>query len=361
MKTVIAMSGGVDSSVAALLLKQRGHHVIGISLRLTEDSLKKQKGRCCSFNDLSDARQICNHLNIPFYVIDLQKKFKETVIKPFVQTYKNGQTPIPCIPCNDSIKFGYLYKIASNLGAKLATGHYAKIVNYKGILTISKPKDNSRDQTYYLYGINPNIIQNLYFPLGELYKKETREMAKLNGLKVFDKTDSNEICFVPDGKHAKIVEKYSKKIPTGNFVNTELEIISKHNGIHNFTIGQRRGLGINGTKHPLYVADINPISRDIIVSNHANLYCSKIKIGKVNTLVPMSMWPEIIYAQIRSQHKSQKARWLLCDNELYFEFFEPIFAVALGQALVVYDENVLLGGGTITGRLDGFFPRISKN
>ncbi len=359
MKIVVAMSGGVDSSVAALLLKQQGYQIIGISLRLTDNSEQKDKNRCCSFNDLTDARQVCDQLSIPFYVIDLRREFLENVIKPFALIYKSGKTPIPCITCNDLIKFGYLYKTAIKLKAQLATGHYAKIISYKGVLTIARPVDKTRDQTYYLYGTNSEIIQNLHFPLGIFHKREIREIAKQNQIKVYSKSDSNEICFVPNGNHATIVEKYAANIPAGSLINTDLTTISKHEGIHNFTIGQRRGLKIGGLKERSYVVDINPISNDVTIGSRSHLSCSKIKINKINILVPTSMWPKIVYVQIRSQHVAQRAHWqaIKDHNEIYLTFLESIFSISLGQSSAIYDENILLGGGIINGRLDGDFPR----
>lgn len=361
MKIVVAMSGGVDSSVAALLLKEQGHEVIGVSLRLAPDdsgSLEKRQGRCCSVDDMTDARQVCDQLEIPFYAIDSRDKFKSVVFDPFVQAYRSGQTPIPCLACNHEVKFGDLYKTAQALGAQLATGHYAKIVTYNGVKTLARPQDQARDQTYYLYGTDPEVVQDLFLPLGELHKPEVREIAKKIGMKVHDKPDSHEICFVPDGNHARVIENASGPVPSGNMVNSEGEKVSEHSGIHHFTIGQRRGIGI-GLGERNYVVDLDAENQIVTLGPRTALACSKISAGPLKTIVPIKLWPNQVQVQIRARHQPQSATWLIQENgEIVFEFVQPAYAVALGQAAVAYDGEAMLGGAIITGRLDGKFARM---
>ncbi|MBH1988933.1 MAG: tRNA 2-thiouridine(34) synthase MnmA [Myxococcaceae bacterium] len=362
MKIVVALSGGVDSSVAALLLKEQGHEVIGVSLRLAPDdhgSLEKREGRCCSIDDMTDARQICDRLQIPFYAIDSRERFKEIVFEPFVKAYRSGQTPIPCLACNHEVKFGDLYQTAKALGASLATGHYAKIVTYQGHKTLSRPLDRSRDQTYYLYGTDPEVIQHLHLPLADLPKPQVRALAQKMGLKVHDKPDSHEICFVPDGDHAKVVENASGPMPTGEMRRSDGQHIQNHSGIHHFTIGQRRGIGI-GLGERSYVVDLDPTEQIVTLGPKSALACSKVSASPIKAIVPTADWPKEVWVQIRSRHEPQRAHWSIDPNgELVFEFFEPAHAIALGQAAVAYDGDVLLGGGILTGRLDGKFARKS--
>ncbi|MEI6806116.1 MAG: tRNA 2-thiouridine(34) synthase MnmA [Myxococcaceae bacterium] len=360
MKIVVAMSGGVDSSVAALLLKEQGHEVIGVSLRLAPDdngSLQKRQGRCCSIDDMTDARQVCDKLEIPFYAIDSRDKFKSVVFDPFVKAYRAGQTPIPCLACNHEVKFGDLYKTAKALGASLATGHYAKVVDYNGVKTLARPHDQARDQTYYLYGTEPEVVQHLYLPLGELNKPDVREVAKKMGMAVHDKPDSHEICFVPDGNHARVIEAASGPMPAGEMQNLDGKKVSEHTGIHNFTIGQRRGIGI-GLGERNYVVDLNAENQVVTLGPKSALACSKVSAGPLRTIVPTELWPTQVQVQIRARHQPQAATWSIADNgEIIFDFLEPAYAVALGQAAVAYDGDVMLGGALITGRLDGKFAR----
>jgi len=362
-KVVAAMSGGVDSAVAAYLLKQQGFEVIGITLKLAPDSpgeIIERQGRCCSLDDMTDARQVCDKLGIPFYAIDAQAKFKETVFDPFVKAYEKGITPIPCLACNHTVKFGDLYKTAQSLKAGLATGHYARVVDYKGHLSLARPVDLDRDQTYYLYGTDPQILTTLYFPLGELKKPEVRRIAQEIGLAVHDKKDSHEICFVPDGNHARVVEKALGRTFSGEIKSAEGEILGQHAGIHKFTIGQRRGLGI-ASKNRLFVADINSDNQEVILAPKATLACKKVQVSDLRTLVPQNLWPEVVSVKIRARSSAEEACVSFFDSAkrvMKLEFARDLYGVALGQAAVIYDGDIMLGGGILSGRLDGAFTRV---
>jgi len=354
------MSGGVDSAVAAFLLKEQGHEVIGVTLRLAPDQDEKVErvGRCCSIDDMTDARQVCNVIGIPFYAIDAQAKFKESVFDPFVKAYQNGITPIPCLECNHTVKFGDLFATAQSLNAGLATGHYARVVPYKGSLSLARPFDKDRDQTYYLYGTKPEVLPDLYFPLGELNKPEVRSLAKKIGLLVHDKKDSHEICFVPDGNHAGVVERALKKSFKGLIKDEEGRVLGEHKGVHYYTIGQRRGLGI-ASKDRLFVADIDAKSQDVVLAKTEALSCRIVQVSKLKELVPRALWPQMVLVKIRARSEAKEAVVKTLDERtLELSFLHDHHAVALGQAAVIYDGDTVLGGGILSGRLDGAFPRI---
>lgn len=355
------MSGGVDSAVAAYLLKEQGYDVVGITLRLAPDPVGEQierVGRCCSIDDMIDARRVCEKIGIPFYAIDAQAKFKEVVFDPFVRDYQNGITPIPCLACNHTVKFGDLLASAEELDAGLATGHYARIVDYHGQLSIARPYDLDRDQTYYLYGTKPESLAKLQFPLGELKKPEVRAIAQKIGLAVHDKKDSHEICFVPDGDHAKVVEKALGKTFSGSIVDEEGRNLGEHRGVHKFTIGQRRGLGVASSGR-LFVADIDGKSQQVVLAEKNALAVTKVAVSDFRALVPAKHWPEKISVKIRARSQAEIAQVEQIEGSKFiFKFAAPVFGVALGQAAVVYDGDVMLGGGILNGRLDGAFPRV---
>lgn len=358
-KIVIAMSGGVDSAVAAYLLKSSGFEVIGVSLRLAPEQkdTHTRQGRCCSIDDLIDARQVCMKLDIPFYAIDSQAKFKEKVFDPFIKAYQQGLTPIPCLSCNHSIKFGDLYDTAQSLQSSLATGHYARIVDYKGHLTIARPKDLDRDQSYYLYGTNPDSLSNIHFPLADYHKDQVRVMAKKIGLLIHDKKDSHEICFVADGDHGKVIEKVSGMSTKGDIVDEHNNVIGKHDGIHHFTIGQRRGLNVS-SKHRLFIVDIDHDQQKIVLGEKASLACSEVMVSHFRYLVPKKLWPDQVQVKVRARASMENASIIDTNSEdIKLKFTKPSLAIALGQAAVIYDNDIMLGGGILSARLDGAFKR----
>lgn len=309
-KIVVAMSGGVDSAVAAYLLKAAGHEVIGATLRLAPDdssSLIQRQGRCCSADDMTDARQVCELLDIPFYAIDSRNRFKEKVFDPFIAAYRQGQTPIPCLACNHDIKFGDLFATATRLDALLATGHYARIVDYQGHKAIGRPVDKDRDQTYYLHGVENAVLERLLLPLGEFDKPFIRALAEKIGLKVSKKPDSQEICFVPDGNHARIVEKVSGPLPEGNLVHINGKKIGSHKGIHHFTIGQRRGVGV-GIGEKAYVVDIDPTTHQVTLGPKETLLNEQIVAHELREQVPHAFWPTEVSVQIGHELRQRELR-----------------------------------------------------
>jgi tRNA-specific 2-thiouridylase len=357
---VVALSGGVDSAVAAWLLKEAGHEVTGVSLRLAPDdpgAPRAKAGRCCSVDDMTDARQLCDALDVPFYAIDARDRFRESVFEPFVEGWRRGLTPIPCLACNHEVKFGDLWRTARELGAKLATGHYASLVEVGGHRTLARPADAARDQTYYLYGTAPEVVRDLLLPLGGLDKPLVRALAERAGVPVFDKPDSQEICFVPDGDHARVVEQAGGPGRGGIIRHLDGRELRRHEGVHHFTVGQRRGLNV-ALGERVFVVDVDADSGVVTVGPREALGCTRALAEELRTIVPPEAWPEVVQVQVRARHKAQPARWSLDDDgglELRFE--EPVDGVAPGQAAVVYAGDALLGGGLLSARLDGALPR----
>jgi len=367
-RVVVALSGGVDSSVAAWLLKEQGHEVIGVSLRLAPDdgdSLAVRHGRCCSHDDMTDARRVADVVGAPFYAIDARDRFKEAVFDPFIKAYREGRTPIPCLACNHEVKLGDLLKTARSLDAALATGHYVRNVvrvldDGSRIAAIARPVDGRRDQTYWLYGTPHDVVKDLIFPLGDLDKPLVRALAERAGLPVVaQKPDSQEICFVPDGDHAAVVERASGPLPGGEFVHIGGRPLGKHKGVHHFTVGQRRGTGVAspGDGEKLYVVDVDAISQRVILGPKEALATTTVQAGPLKTAQALSSWPRQITAQVRARHVPQSATWRVDGDSLVVVFDAAVTGVALGQALVVYDGDVVLGGGVITARKDGLVPR----
>lgn len=370
-RVVVAMSGGVDSAVAAFILREMGHEVIGVSLRLAPDdtsSLEARQGRCCSVDDMTDARRVADAIGIPFHAVDARARFKEAVFDPFVEAWRRGETPIPCLACNHEVKLGDLLHTARDLDAALATGHYVrKITRADGTFALARPADGSRDQTYYLYGTPHHVLTDLELPLGDLDKPLVRALAKRAGLPVFAKPDSQEICFVPDGDTAAVVERAGGRGRSGELVHIDGRRLKEHDGVHRFTVGQRRGTGVaqapgkdGAPAERLYVVDVDGASGRVTLGGREHLAVTRVKAAPLLLTAPLSTWPERVTVQVRARHEGQMARWRNDGDVLELVFDEPVHAVALGQAAVCYDGDVLLGGGILVERCDGAAPRRAE-
>jgi tRNA-specific 2-thiouridylase len=342
-RIVVAMSGGVDSSVAALLAARSGAEVIGVTLQLYDHGeAAKRSGACCAGQDIYDAAQVCETLGIAHYVLDYESRFREGVIERFADDYARGRTPVPCSLCNQGVKFTDLHGFARELGADaLVTGHYVRRVVRNGKAELHKGRDPARDQSYFLYGTTPEQLDLLRFPIGELPKDEVRAMAAETGLKVAAKPDSQDICFVPDGDYAGLVKRLRPETEApGEIVDLRGEVLGSHRGIVHFTVGQRRGLEIGGSAEPLYVVKIEPDTRRLVVGPKAALAVSEARVGSWNWLGEAQAEVEV---KVRSLSRPVPA--LLDDGVI--RFLTPEYGVAPGQAAVVYEGDRLLGGGWI--------------
>jgi len=351
-RVVIGMSGGVDSSVAAYLLKEQGYDVIGIMMKLTKDDFEivNTEGGCCSLSAANDARKIADLLDIPFYVLNFKEPFKINVIDYFIDEYIKGRTPNPCVMCNRTIKFSRLLDKARMLGADyIATGHYAEIVKKNDRYVLKVGKDKRKDQTYMLYSLNQDILEHTLMPCGQYTKEEIREIAKEIGMHVSSKRDSQEICFIPNKDHGDFIAKNSsKKIRTGNFIDKQGNILGRHKGIVYYTIGQRKGLGIAVGK-PLYVIDILQQENQVVLGDECDLFKSELIAKDLNFLPFDSLKEKMeVKAKIRYSAKPVHAEIEpLSDGTLHVIFAEKQRAITKGQSVVFYDGDYLLGGGII--------------
>ncbi len=350
-KVLCGMSGGVDSSVAAKLLLENNYDVSGATLRLYdgEDYEQKLTKTCCSLSDVEDARSVCLRLNIRHYVFNFKEIFEQQVINDFSQKYIDGLTPNPCIECNRHIKFDAMLKRADILGFDyIATGHYARIVKSGDRYLIQKPKDVNKDQTYVLYMLTSEQLKRIVFPLGDLTKSEVREIAEKNNFLNANKKDSQDICFIPDGKYAEFLKKRCGDFPSGNFVDTSGQVIGKHNGIINYTIGQRKGLNVSFGK-PMFVTNKNAANNTVVLGNSDDLFSKNVKIKNAVFSAFDNLNQSIkVTAKLRYSAKEAYAVLSKDENGNYnLAFSEPQRAVTPGQFAVIYDGDILLGGGEI--------------
>jgi tRNA-specific 2-thiouridylase len=352
LKVVVAMSGGVDSSVAAALLAEQGHDVIGVSMQLYDQSEGQTGfGTCCTIDDLYDARRVAAAIGIPHYIVNFENRFDEEVISNFIREYSVGRTPIPCAHCNAELKFSTLLDRALGFGADaLATGHYARIDRAAdGAYLLRRGADHSKDQSYFLFSLTQEQLARAHFPVGHLEKRTVREHAARLRLRVAAKPDSQEICFVPDGDYAGFIEKSAPELKRpGTLVNADGEVLGTHQGVHRFTIGQRKGLGLSAPA-PLYVLEIRPDAAEVVVGPRDALARTALTASRVNWIsgIPCERWTPV-RAQIRYKHSAAPARVrAFDDNRAELEFPEPQSAITPGQAVVFYDDEVCLGGGWI--------------
>lgn len=351
-RVLLGMSGGVDSSVSALLLKQSGYEVIGVTMMLWKQETQNSDGQL-EEGFINDAKKVCKNLNIPHYVVNFKQEFKCNIVNCFINEYKNGRTPNPCVDCNKCIKFGLLYEKAKELECDyIATGHYAKTEFSKKYnrYVLKKSKEEKKDQTYFLYQINQEVISHIIFPLQDFKEKEdTRNFAKENNLEVAKKPDSQEICFIPDGNYSEFLVKHMENKPkSGNIVLTTGEVLGKHDGLIYYTIGQRKGLKIS-YKEPLYVVRLDTKKNEVIVGTEKSLYSNELYANNLNWLAIDTLKEPIeVYAKIRYRAKEAKAIVYPTEDGVKVVFEERQRAITPGQSVVFYDEDgVLMGGGKI--------------
>jgi tRNA-specific 2-thiouridylase len=366
----VAMSGGVDSSTVAAMLRAEGHNVIGLTMQLWnqrrlaghEGMPESVQGRCCSIDDVYDARRVAETLGIPYYVVNHEERFERDVVRPFVEEYLAGRTPIPCSLCNNHLKFDQLLIVAQQIGAgQIATGHYAQVVFDEQLnrWLLKRPADRSKDQTYFLFGLTQEQLSRTLFPLGGMTKPEVRELARKHKLVIAEKPDSQEICFVPGGDYKRFLEAYlseqgdrptsiSGEAFAGEMVTTDGKVIGEHAGVHNFTVGQRKGLGV-ATGSPLYVIQIKNDTRQVVVGKDEELYSRTLSARRVN-LISTPELREPMRVAVKIRHKHQPAPAVIESagpDEVRVTFDEPQRALTPGQAAVFYDGDIVVGGGWI--------------
>jgi len=365
-RVVLAMSGGVDSSAAAYLLQQQGYEVIGLFMRSGSNeeetcalptggalpvlNAKSHKQGCCSASDAADARRVADKLDIPFHALNFQDAFGK-IKDYFADEYLSGRTPNPCVMCNIWLKFGKLWDFAQSVGAeKIATGHYARLVPdpQTDKIALCRGEDKKKDQTYVLFGIDPDLLDKILFPVAEFEKPELRELARKAGIKTHDKKDSQEICFIPDQDYVGFIKRFRGEVDhAGDFVDSEGNVLGQHSGFHNFTIGQRRGLGL-AFGEPRFVTKIDPETKQVVLGTHEELGRIELEADQLNFLVPDLPNRFHCQAMIRYHHQPAEAEVeILDDDRMRVSFKYPQFGVAPGQACVLYEGERVLGGGWI--------------
>ena len=352
-KVVVAMSGGVDSSVVAGLMKEQGYDVTGITLKLYDDAKQSSDSRqCCAGRDILDAKRVSEYLNINHKILFYQKKFKEEVVDSFIDSYVAGETPIPCVQCNQTVKFRDLFKYAKELKADaLITGHYVSRIDSNGKANMYRAKDSNRDQSYFLFSTSQEQLNYLRFPLGEIEKNETRKIASQLNLNVADKPDSQDICFVPNGDYSSVIKKFRpESFKPGDILDLSGKKLGEHEGIINYTIGQRRGIKIANSE-PLYVVNINAGNNTIIVGLKDSLIISNIELRDLNILGSAEDFKDFILIKVRSTGRLLKAKINFTGNQGVVEILEKESGIAPGQACVFYSKDSVgdkvLGGGWI--------------
>ncbi len=355
-KVVVGMSGGVDSSVAAYLLKEQGYDVIGVTMQIWQEEERvhqEENGGCCGLTAVDDARRVASDLDIPYYVMNFKKEFKENVIDYFIDEYLHGRTPNPCIACNRYVKWESLLKRSMDIGADyIATGHYARIEKLaNGRYTLKRAAGLLKDQTYALYNLTQEQLSRTLMPVGEFTKDEVREIAEKINLRVANKPDSQDICFVPDGDYAGFIEKtLDTELPIGNFVTLDGKVLGSHKGITHYTVGQRKGLGL-ALGYPAFVIEIRPETNEVVIGTNEDSMSYHVRANALNFMSIEDLTePMRVFAKIRYNHKGA---WCTikktAEDEVLCTFEEMQRAITPGQAVVFYDGDYVLGGGTIIG------------
>ena len=352
-KVVVAMSGGVDSSVVAALMKKEGYDVTGITLKLYDDTKQSAEGRqCCAGQDIMDAKRVSEKININHEILYYQKKFRSEVIDSFIDSYTSGETPIPCVQCNQTVKFRDLFKYAKDLNADaLITGHYVSRFQKNGHASMYRARDHNRDQSYFLFSTTQEQLDYLRFPLGEIDKSETRTIAKKLNLNVADKPDSQDICFVPNGDYSSVIKKFRpESFKKGKIIDITGKQIGEHEGIINYTIGQRKGIKISSSK-PLYVININADNNTVIVGEKENLEIKEIQLRELNILASKKEFDEIINIKVRSTGRLLRAKIKFIKDKAKVKILDKETGISPGQACVFYSKDEfgdkVLGGGWI--------------